>query len=77
MDAVIILDCIMPEPWTRQEPLNPGLHKAGRSNRNDDVESKPRVHAPSAPSAPSAPPAPSAPSAHASSLHLGTAIPNL
>ena len=39
MDAVIILECIMPGPWMRQEPVNPGLHKAGRSNRNDDVES--------------------------------------
>ena len=29
----------MPGPWMRQEPVNPGLHKAGRSNRNDDVES--------------------------------------
>ena len=43
MAAVIILECIRPGPWMRQGPLNPGLHKAGRSNRNDDIESKPRV----------------------------------
>ena len=47
------------------EPLNPGLHKAGRSNRSDDVESKPRVACmglpASRPSAPSAPAAPSPP----------------
>ena len=56
MDAVTILECIMPGPWMRQEPVvNPGLHKAGRSNRNDDVESKPRMAWGSPPSAPSAP----------------------
>ena len=38
----------------RQEPVNPGLHKAGRSNRNDDVESKPCMAWGSPPSAPSA-----------------------
>ena len=55
MDAVIILECIMPGPWKCQEPVNPGLHKAGRSNRNDDVESKPCMAWGSSPSAPSAP----------------------
>ena len=43
----------MPGPWMRQEPVNPGLHKAGRSNRNDDVESKPCMAWGSPPSAPS------------------------
>ena len=51
MDAVIILECIMPGPWMRQEPVNPGLHKAGRSNRNDDVESI-RILSPESPAIP-------------------------